>query len=64
MTNGEAHKLGAQFKEGVAKFDPRLATWEIFSKTFGFFQWKKKQQPPLTDENLEALAKGFRGEPL
>jgi hypothetical protein len=58
VTDKEAYELGKKFSKAVGM------DWSLFSKTFGFFQWKRKQKPPLTDASVEALGRGYRGEPF
>lgn len=57
MTNKEAIEFGQKARKEVFRLDPRLADWDIFKRTFGFYQWKK--QHLFTDQLEDAFAKGF-----
>ena len=59
MTNLEAFKLGQKARPKATAMHPDLASWEIFKRTLGFFQWKRKNA--LTDENVEAFGQGYMG---
>jgi len=48
---------GVEAKKKIHKFDKRFSDWDIFSKSFGFFQFKKKHN--MTDEQIEAFKQGF-----
>jgi hypothetical protein len=62
MTTTEAYELGKKARVEAERMDTRLASWETFKRSFGFFRFKRKHE--FTQEHDDAFGRGFNGENL
>lgn len=62
MNNTQLWEMGHKAAKQATKLHHDLGQWDLFSRTFGFFQWKRKNA--LSDEQIEIFRKGFIGEAL
>ena len=51
------YNLGIKARKEISKKFPNFVDWDVFSKSFGFFQWKKKHN--LNEKQLEQFKEGF-----
>lgn len=59
-TKTELMKFGRQAAKGVGKLHHDLIEWEVFRRTFGWYQWSNKHG--MTPEQVEHFRIGFETE--
>jgi len=57
MTDEQLRECGRRARKGIPKLAPEFADWAVFSRTLGWFQWKKQHN--LTPEQIEHFCQGF-----
>jgi hypothetical protein len=62
LTDAQIHEIGRKARAGIRAFPAEFADWAVFSRSLGWFKWKRKLA--LTDAQVEVFRKGFCGEAL
>lgn len=57
LNEDKLKEIGKRMRVEAMKLHPEFGDWSIFSKSFGFFQWKKKNQ--LTPEQIGFFKEGW-----
>jgi hypothetical protein len=60
LTDEQVRAFGRRCGRGIYEWDDRFADWFVFSRSFGWWKWRKRLD--LTDAQIVVFQKGFEEE--